>query len=50
MSSNETITLGDCTLNSRRVGKGQPQLWLHGTDGLGEWPALLDKLAERSRL
>ncbi len=47
MSSNETITLRDCTLHLRRLGKGQPLLWLHGTDGLGEWPVLLDKLAEQ---
>ena len=31
-----------------RSGKGEPLLYLHGTDGLAEWPALLDRLAHAS--
>ncbi len=43
----ETIQLDDCSLAVRRSGTGRPLLWLHGTDGLAEWPAILDRLAER---
>lgn len=43
----ETIQLDDCNLAVRRAGSGKPLLWLHGTDGLAEWPAILDRLAER---
>lgn len=43
----ETIQLDDCNLAVRRTGSGHPLLWLHGTDGLAEWPAILDRLAER---
>ena len=31
----------------RRGGAGEPLLFLHGADGLTEWPAILDRLAER---
>lgn len=46
-TTTQTLTLRDCSLTLRRTGQGQPLLWLHGTDGLAEWPALLDELAER---
>lgn len=41
------LAIDDCTLNLRHIGKGPPLLWLHGTDGLSEWPAIIDRLAER---
>lgn len=43
----EAIEIDDCRLVVRRVGQGRPLLWLHGTDGLAEWPAMIDRLAER---
>lgn len=43
----ETIEIDDCKLNIRRVGRGRPLLWLHGTDGLAEWPALIERLGEQ---
>jgi pimeloyl-ACP methyl ester carboxylesterase len=43
----ETIELDGCNLAVRRTGSGRPLLWLHGTDGLAEWPAILDRLAGR---
>ena len=43
----DTIEIDDCRLVVRRVGRGRPLLWLHGTDGLAEWPAMIDRLAER---
>jgi pimeloyl-ACP methyl ester carboxylesterase len=46
MPTTETIALDDCRLTLRRTGIGQPLLWLHGSDGLAEWPAILDRLAE----
>ncbi len=44
--STETIAINDCRLFFRRQGQGRPLLWLHGTDGLAEWPAIVDRLAE----
>lgn len=41
----ETIEINGCKLAYRRLGKGAPLLWLHGTDGLMEWPAIVDRLA-----
>ena len=41
-----TIEINGCKLSYQRAGKGVPLLYLHGTDGLTEWPALLDTLAE----
>ena len=46
-TTTQTVSLRDCTLTLRRLGKGTPLLWLHGTDGLFEWPAIVDRLAER---
>ena len=46
-TTTETLSVRDCSLTLRRTGKGQPLLWLHGTDGLFEWPGIVDKLGER---
>jgi pimeloyl-ACP methyl ester carboxylesterase len=42
-----TIEVAGCKLSYARGGKGAPLVYLHGTDGLAEWPAILDTLAER---
>jgi pimeloyl-ACP methyl ester carboxylesterase len=42
-----TVTVDGCGLALRRAGKGEPLLYLHGTDGLVDWPSMLDKLAAR---
>ena len=42
-----TADVNGCKLALKRGGRGEPLLFLHGTDGLVEWPALLDRLAER---
>ncbi|HUZ73080.1 MAG TPA: alpha/beta hydrolase [Stellaceae bacterium] len=42
-----TIEVNGLKLALRRVGRGKPLLFLHGTDGLGEWPQLLDRLTAR---
>jgi pimeloyl-ACP methyl ester carboxylesterase len=42
-----TIEINGCKLSLARGGKGVPLMYLHGTDGLAEWPAILDTLAER---
>ena len=42
----QTIDINGCKLSLARGGQGAPLIYLHGTDGLGEWPAILDKLAE----
>src|SRR5262249_30002177 len=42
-----TIDLNGCKLSFARGGSGLPLLYLHGTDGLAEWPAILDTLAQR---
>lgn len=41
----ETVTLNGAKLALRRAGAGEPVIFLHGADGLTEWPALLDDLA-----
>lgn len=46
-TTTETIDIDGCKLIVRRTGKGQPLLWLHGTDGLSEWPEIIDRLAQR---
>jgi pimeloyl-ACP methyl ester carboxylesterase len=43
----QTIEVNGCRLHLQRGGAGAPLLYLHGTDGLAEWPVLLDTLAER---
>lgn len=45
--TSETIDIDGCSLTVRRGGAGPHLLWLHGADGLAEWPALLDRLAAR---
>lgn len=41
-----TIDVNGCRLALRRGGKGEPLLYLHGTDGLAQWPSMLDRLAQ----
>ena len=43
----QTIEINGCKLSFARGGKGAPLVYLHGTDGLAEWPSLLDTLAEQ---
>ena len=43
----QTIDINGCKLSFRRGGRGAPLIYLHGTDGLAEWPSMLDTLAER---
>jgi len=43
----KTIEINGCKLSLRRGGTGEPLIYLHGTDGLAEWPSILDTLAER---
>ena len=43
----ETVTLNGAKLALRRAGAGEPVIFLHGADGLTEWPALLDDLAAK---
>jgi pimeloyl-ACP methyl ester carboxylesterase len=43
----QTVDINGCKLSYRRGGTGVPLAYLHGTDGLAEWPAILDTLAER---
>lgn len=42
-----TTTVNGASVAFRRGGAGQPLLFLHGADGLAEWPAILDDLAQR---
>jgi pimeloyl-ACP methyl ester carboxylesterase len=42
----QTIEISGCKLALVRAGKGAPLLYLHGADGLGEWPIILNTLAE----
>ena len=37
-----TIDINGCKLGFARAGGGVPLLYLHGTDGLAEWPAILE--------
>ena len=41
------VRLRGATVALRRGGAGQPLLFLHGADGLPEWPEMLDRLAEK---
>ncbi len=42
----ENLSIDGLSLRLHRGGAGAPLLYLHGTDGLSEWPAFLDKLAQ----
>src|SRR5262245_21965152 len=42
----QTIEINGCKLSLARGGKGVPLMYLHGTDGLADWPAILDTLEE----
>jgi pimeloyl-ACP methyl ester carboxylesterase len=42
----ETVTVNGATTALKRGGQGEPLLFLHGADGLIEWPKILDALAE----
>ena len=35
----QTIEINGCKLCFQRRGTGAPLIYLHGTDGLAEWPA-----------
>lgn len=41
------IALDGARVAMKRGGSGAPLLFLHGAEGLMEWPAILDRLAER---
>src|SRR5262249_25638682 len=41
------VDLSGSKVSLARGDKGAPLIYLHGTDGLAEWPAILDTLAER---
>ncbi len=43
----QTIDVNGCKLSLRRGGAGEPLIYLHGTDGLAEWPGILDTLAQK---
>jgi pimeloyl-ACP methyl ester carboxylesterase len=42
----ETVIVNGASLAVRRAGKGEPLLFLHGADGLMDWPTILNQLAE----
>src|SRR5258706_9027772 len=42
----QTIEINGCKLSLARGGQGAPLIYLHGTDGLADWPGLLDTLAQ----
>ncbi len=42
-----TIEVSGARVALQRAGAGDPLIFLHGADGLTEWPALLDDLAMR---
>jgi pimeloyl-ACP methyl ester carboxylesterase len=42
----QTLEINGCKLSLARGGEGMPLIYLHGTDGIGEWPAILDTLAQ----
>jgi pimeloyl-ACP methyl ester carboxylesterase len=42
----DTLTINGASVAVRRGGRGEPLLFLHGADGLIEWPAILDDLAQ----
>jgi len=42
----QTITVNGAKVALKRGGVGEPVLFLHGADGLPEWPDILDDLAQ----
>ena len=44
--ASETVTVNGASVALKRGGKGEPLLFLHGADGLMEWPSILDALAQ----
>ena len=42
----QTIEVNGANVALQRGGAGEPLIFLHGADGLTEWPALLDDLAQ----
>ena len=42
----QTITVNGAKVALKRGGAGEPMLFLHGADGLPEWPEILDDLAK----
>ena len=42
----QTITVNGAKVALKRGGAGEPLLFLHGADGLPEWPEILDDLAK----
>ena len=42
----QTVIVNGAQVALRRGGAGAPLLFLHGADGLPEWPAMLDTLAQ----
>lgn len=45
--ASDSLALNGCKIVLRRAGSGEPVLFLHGTEGLIEWPSALDLLAQR---
>ncbi len=43
----QTIEVNGARVALKRGGTGDPLIFLHGADGLAEWPAILDDLAAR---
>ncbi len=43
----DEVSLGAARVAMRRGGAGEPLLFLHGAEGLTEWPGILDRLATR---
>ena len=42
----QTIEVNGAKVALKRGGAGEPLLFLHGADGLTEWPGILDDLAK----
>lgn len=47
MVTEASVEVRGCNLHIRRVGAGEPLLFLHGIQGINTWPRALDLLAER---
>ena len=42
----QTVVVNGASVAMRRGGRGEPVLFLHGADGLPDWPQFLDTLAQ----